>query len=328
MLDLDRLDRQILSLLDQNGRFSVAEIARHLNVSRQLVNVRLKKLEANNAILGYYTIFDSGKVGYYIYRALVRLLNISPQQREEILAYLQHHPHIMWLGEIGGSWDIMMNFICRGHIDFNEIAEEISEKFGAFINKMEILVYVDIHDYSRSYLDPEYPVRKEFYHRMQEDKSIELDDLDRNIIGMISTNARIEYTALGNQLQVSRNTVKKRIDQLIQNKVILGFRAFPNIAEIGYQSHVLLLEITKLDPERETELYYFLQMIPQVTFVVKHLERWKVSVEIETVSNREYQEILQKIRSNFSDIISDYDTFPLLKDLVVNYFPKGILEQG
>ena len=113
MLELDLLDRQILSALDRDGRASVAEIAKNLNVSRQLVNTRLKKLEAKDFILGTYTIFDSGVVGYNWYRALIRLLNITKRQKEELIDYLKQHPKVVWLGEVGGRWDIAVNFACE-----------------------------------------------------------------------------------------------------------------------------------------------------------------------------------------------------------------------
>lgn len=327
MSELDLLDRQILSALDRDGRVSVAEIAKNLDTSRQLVNTRLKKLEVKNFILGTYTIFDSGILGYNWYRVLFRLLNITKKQKEEFIDYLKQHSKVVWLGEVGGRWDIAVNFACESPVAFNVISEELSVKFGSFVKEIEILVYVDIYDYSRSYLDPENHSRTEFFHRMNEDKLVKLDDLDKKIIGNISTNGRIDNTQLGKILGVSRNTIKKRIDNLIKKKLILGFRTFPELHNIGYQSNMLFLEINRLDRERETELYYYLQLLPSVTFVVKHIGKWKVGIEVETKTDKEFQEILLGIRSNFSDIITDYDTFPLLKDHVINYFPKGILEK-
>lgn len=327
MTEIDLLDRKILSALDRDGRSSVAEVAKKLDVSRQLVNIRLKKLEAKDLIFGTLTIFDSGVLGYNWYRVLFRLLNISKKQKEEFIDYLKEHKNVVWLGEVGGRWDIAVNFACESPVAFNTISEELSIKFGEFVKEMETLVYVDIYDYSRSYLDPDNPSRKEFFHRMSENKSIKLDNLDKKIIKNISTNGRIDNTQLGKMLGVSRNTIKKRIENLIKQKVILGFRTFPKLQNIGYQSNMLFLQVNKLDRERETELYYYLQMLPQVTFVVKHIGKWKVGLEVETKNAKEFQDLLLALRSNFSDIITDYDTFPLLKDHVINYYPDGVLEK-
>jgi DNA-binding Lrp family transcriptional regulator len=327
MLHLDSLNRRILRVMDTDARLPVVKIAGKLGVSRALVSSRIKKMEENGVILGYFTIFDTGIVGYNTYRVLLRLLNISNIEKSEFISHLNKHSNVFWLGEVGGRWDIAVNFICKGNSAFNETVEEISVKFGAFVKEIEILTYVDIYDYARSYLDPSDTVREEFFHRLIEDRSVVLDKLDKDIIQNISTNARIDNTQLGKVLGVSRNTVKKRIDKLIKEKVILGFRTFTNLQNIGYQSNMLFLQINKMDRERETELGLFLRMLPQVTFVVKHIEKWKVGMEVETKTAREFQDILLDIRSKFSDIISDYDTFPLLKDHVVNYFPRGVLEE-
>ena len=51
-------------------------------------------------------------------------------------------------------------------------------------------------------------------------------------------------------------------------------------------------------------------------------------MEVETKDEREFQEIFVDIRGRFSDIITDFETFPIFWDHVFNYFPKGNLEVG
>ena len=49
-------------------------------------------------------------------------------------------------------------------------------------------------------------------------------------------------------------------------------------------------------------------------------------MEIETKSEQEFQDVFVEIRGKFSDIISDYESFPIFKDHVINYFPLGNLD--
>jgi hypothetical protein len=106
--------------------------------------------------------------------------------------------------------------------------------------------------------------------------------------------------------------------------VILGYRSFIDLEKVGYESNMLFLQINSLDRERETELYAYLKMLPQVTFVVKHVGKWKIGMEVETKNAREFQKLLIDLRSTFDDLISDYETFPLFKDHRIDYFPKGL----
>ena len=52
-MDISDKDQQLISLLQENARLSVSEIARRLSVSRTAAQMRLEKLERNGVIDGY-----------------------------------------------------------------------------------------------------------------------------------------------------------------------------------------------------------------------------------------------------------------------------------
>ncbi len=58
MVAIDRIDRQILSLLREDGRISHAAIAKEVGLSGPAVHERVRKLEQNGAIAGYSAILD------------------------------------------------------------------------------------------------------------------------------------------------------------------------------------------------------------------------------------------------------------------------------
>jgi hypothetical protein len=53
---------------------------------------------------------------------------------------------------------------------------------------------------------------------------------------------------------------------------------------------------------------------------------WKIGMETEFQTSREFQDFLIELRTRFGDIISTYETFPIFYDHVINYFPDGALE--
>jgi len=87
---------------------------------------------------------------------------------------------------------------------------------------------------------------------------------------------------------------------------------------------MIFLGIHSYHPELERQLYEFLKH-PNVTYVVKHLGMWKIGLETEFPSSREFQDFLIELRTQFGDIISTYETFPIFYDHVINYFPDGAL---
>ena len=58
MVAIDRIDRQILSLLRQDGRMAHAAIAKEVGLSGPAVHERVRKLEQSGAIAGYTAVLD------------------------------------------------------------------------------------------------------------------------------------------------------------------------------------------------------------------------------------------------------------------------------
>lgn len=62
-LDLDRFDREILNVLGEDGRISVADLARRIGLSKSPTQTRLKRLEAEGIITGYRALIDPIRLG-------------------------------------------------------------------------------------------------------------------------------------------------------------------------------------------------------------------------------------------------------------------------
>jgi DNA-binding Lrp family transcriptional regulator len=324
-MNVDSKDRQILSALDMNARIPFTTLAKRVKVSRQVVEYRIKKLEKENIILGYKTIFDSAVVGIKWYRVTFRLLNITKQEKKVFMEYLKNHNYTGWLGEVGGNWDIILNFMCRDNFEFNKIFEEIIATYGKYIRDYEILIYINVYDFERTYIQDIKNKRKKFFHEMKYNHTIHLDILDKKIIQELANNARISNIELARKFKVTPNTIKNRINIMIQHKLILGFRMVINPSLYGYTSHLLFLEITRLNLQKERELLRYIKTIPNIIYIVKHIGRWRIGLEIETQNTQEFQDIFVDIRGRFSDIITDFEIFPLFKDHKLNYFPEGNL---
>lgn len=324
---LKEIDKKILSLLDSDCRLPINDTAEIIGLSRQTVTKQLENINNSEYIYGKLVVFDSGVLGYNWYRLLIRLLNITKDQKRELIDYLRENNKVAWLGEVGGRWDIVVNFACKSPADFRDISESLAIKYGQYIKETEVLIYVNIHDYSRIYLNQSVVRRREFFHKMEKNDNFFLDDLDKKILTFIGSKADYNYLEIAEICKVSRNTIKNRIKKFEENKLILGNRAFLNLEKTGFQSNMLFLEINSLNRERETELHLYLKVLPEVTFVVEHIGKWRLGIEVETSSADEFQKFLINLRSNFSDLISDYETFPLLKDHIINYLPQGVLDE-
>jgi Lrp/AsnC family leucine-responsive transcriptional regulator len=60
---LDRIDRKILSSLQEDGRLSMAELANGVGLSKTPVAARVRRLEKDGYILGYTALVDHDRLG-------------------------------------------------------------------------------------------------------------------------------------------------------------------------------------------------------------------------------------------------------------------------
>ena len=64
IIEIDRLDKEILQILSENARTPLIDIAEKLKVSPKVIAYRIKKLEKQGVIEGYRVNIDHKKLGF------------------------------------------------------------------------------------------------------------------------------------------------------------------------------------------------------------------------------------------------------------------------
>ena len=83
---LDSVDKKILSILKNNARNSVSNIAEEINLSIPATSDRIKKMEDMDIIVGYKTVVNPQKVGLDIL-ALITIISESSADYGKIITY-------------------------------------------------------------------------------------------------------------------------------------------------------------------------------------------------------------------------------------------------
>lgn len=74
--NMDHIDRKIIELLQEDGRMTIIELFKQLNLSRPSVNERIRKLEDNGVIEGFTARISSEAVGKHL-SAFIQICNIK-----------------------------------------------------------------------------------------------------------------------------------------------------------------------------------------------------------------------------------------------------------
>lgn len=122
--ELDRIDRKILNILQENARTPVKDIAEKVFLSSPAVTIRIQHLEEKGYIEGYHAQLNMESVGMGI-KAFIKLaLNI--RKRTEFLSYIDRYPNVLACYTITGNYAILM-----------ETVFESTQKLDGFIQKLQ-----------------------------------------------------------------------------------------------------------------------------------------------------------------------------------------------
>ncbi len=103
---LDTLDKEILRLLEQNGRCSYAQIGREIGLSPSAVAERVQSLEDEGIITGYTARIDHTKLGYPL--AAYITMSFNGDYYRKFSKDLSQFPEIMSCSRITGNDCLIM----------------------------------------------------------------------------------------------------------------------------------------------------------------------------------------------------------------------------
>ncbi len=120
---IDELDRKILSLLQKDARLSYREIAKKLNVAVGTVYNRLKRLEEEGILKGFYPKLDYEKLGY----ELTAIIGVRAQGKRiiQIEKEIAKDNHVLCVYDVTGEYDIIVVAKFRGREDMNRFVKKV-----------------------------------------------------------------------------------------------------------------------------------------------------------------------------------------------------------
>ena len=107
--DLDRIDRKILSILQEDGRIANLKLADAVALSPTAVLARVQRLTRDGFILGYEARLNPLKLGAGMLVFVEVLLDrTTPNVFDQFKAAVQVHPEIMECHMVAGGFDYLL----------------------------------------------------------------------------------------------------------------------------------------------------------------------------------------------------------------------------
>jgi Lrp/AsnC family leucine-responsive transcriptional regulator len=106
---LDRVDRRLLERLQQDGRTAVSQLAREVNLTVTPTLERVRRLEANGYIEGYFARLNPGKLGLGLLAYVeVSLDRTTPDAFDRFKQVALAHDEVMECHMVAGGFDYLL----------------------------------------------------------------------------------------------------------------------------------------------------------------------------------------------------------------------------
>lgn len=141
-----------------------------------------------------------------------------------------------------------------------------------------------------------------------------MDDLDHRLLALLRNDARRSVASLAGELDVSRATIRVRLDRLLQSGVISGFTIV--VSEQSERNHVRAMMLIAVEGRGVDKVMKRLQGYPEVRRLHSTNGRWDIVAELVTDTLASFDGLLNRIR--LIDSITSTETSILLsspKDL-------------
>ena len=120
---MDTLDHQLIALLRQDARASIATLAHKLKVSRGTVTNRLTRLEDSGQIVGY-TVRLRADVAQPHITAWMSIA-VEGNRTREVVGILLGEPGVAGLFDTNGRWDLLAELRADNLSELAEILERV-----------------------------------------------------------------------------------------------------------------------------------------------------------------------------------------------------------
>jgi len=120
MIALDKIDKAILEILQDNSRTTIKEIAKKLHLSTTPIFDRMKKLEKNGVIKKYVALVDGKKIG----KQLIVFVNISISKhgKDALNAFVKaitKFPEVIECHHVSGDADFLLKLLLEDIESYN-----------------------------------------------------------------------------------------------------------------------------------------------------------------------------------------------------------------
>ena len=141
-----------------------------------------------------------------------------------------------------------------------------------------------------------------------------VDDIDRKILNILSENSRRKLLDVAGEIGLSVPSTKARIDRLVADKVITKFSIQVDTDKTGLPISVhVRIKLNKITEARQNEFIAHLKKNRNIIDIFSIMGQYDLLLVVLGESSTEINKAPFKLRHEFTDIISDWETTDVIE---------------
>ena len=293
MVKLDTTGWKILSELDRDCRQPHQQIARKLNVSKDVIHYRTKQLEKEGIIQYYYTIINNNKLGLTNYRIYIKLTRTDLEKEQEIIDHLRNHPHITFLMLPSPYYNVGIMLSEHNEGRAYDILHDIKKKYKPYIQEIEVATFTKVYHFTKKHLTGQ-PSSTTYYLDVHQPEET-VTETEQELLKRIANNARIHIIQLARELGINHKTAQSHLKRLERTGIIQGYRAMIDISKLGYTYYKIDLELETMDDY--PKLLEYCKGHLNTTYINETIGGKDFEFEVEVKSQHQLNRIIKEVKS-------------------------------
>jgi DNA-binding Lrp family transcriptional regulator len=120
-----------------------------------------------------------------------------------------------------------------------------------------------------------------------------MDELDRNILGLLGADARMSVATLARRLKVARSTIQARLERLETTGVIAGYTL--KLGELAREGRLRASVLVTIEPRAQAAILARLKTMTEVERVVTTSGRFDLLMQIAAANTQSLDQVLDQI---------------------------------
>ncbi|MGA5544004.1 Lrp/AsnC family transcriptional regulator [Mycobacterium sp. NPDC051198] len=278
--DLDAVDRQLIELLQADGRIPYAELGRRADITEKTARRRVSRL-LSEGYISIAAVTDPAVLGF---RALgLALLTVDGSRTPvELAAEIAHLPEADYVTATTGPYGVVLELVCTDARELHDVA------FGRIatlpgVGSVELLPYLRLH-YQQARLSGALADGAVRPHP--------LDDIDRAILTRLAVDGRAAFRDFASALGLSETTIRSRYSRIVETGAA-RVMCIANPLRLGYRhsSWVAIRTDGRAGAQKVAEA---LTRVDAVSYVALTAGRWDVLAEVLTTRGEDLLDVLDE----------------------------------